>query len=178
MPVSIINTFKSFTINYEKTLGEDFVYWMHFIIYLGNGLFRIFWGYMYDKLGFKRLMIFDLSLVIIVASTFYFIIEIKALLVVYIIVISSLAAFPNSLMPSGVQQVFGVKYSSEIYGATFYCFGTASLVVPILSKSLNLSSSVSTIPYLVIYLSCGGLAVIGLITIIIMNMKPYVYKYY
>lgn len=123
-------------------------------------------------------MIFDLSLVIIVASTFYFIIEIKALLVVYIIIISSLAAFPNSLMPSGVQQVFGVKYSSEVYGGTFYCFGSASLVVPILSKSLNLSSSVSTTPYLVIYLSCGVLGVIGLITVLLMNMKPYVYRYY
>lgn len=118
------------------------------------------------------------SLIIVISVSFYFIVLIKPLLFIYCIIISALAGAPFALIPSGTQEVFGLKHSSEIYGTTFYCFGIAGFICPILSKTLDLSHSSTTIPYLVIYTVGGGFGIVGLIISLTMSMKPYVYTYY
>ena len=133
---------------------------------------------MYDKFGFKKLMSFVYIMILILSSTFYFIIEIKPLVVIYLIFISSFAAAPFTLIPSAVQEIFDVKFAGEVYGGTFYAFGLASILAPILSKILDLSGSKTNTPYLFIYLSGGILSLIGMIFLYFLNINKYKYSFY
>lgn len=174
----MINTLKTFTLNYKDELSDDLVFWLSFLLYFGNGAFRPMWGFLYDKIGFKKLMTLIFSLIIVISISFYFIILIKPLLFICCIIVSALAGAPFVILPAAMTEVYGVKYSSEIYGTTFYCFGIAGFICPILSKSLDLAHSSTTIPYLVIYTVGGGFGIVGLILSITISMKPYVYSYY
>jgi len=175
-PVAILNTFKTFTNNYKEDLGSDFVFTCMFILYLGNGIFRSVWGYLYDYFGFRKLMMINSSLVIVTSASFYFIIKIKALLIIYLIVISALAGSPFTLVPAGVQTVFGVKHAPEVYGGAFYAFGVSAFIVPILSKILDLAHSDNTTPYMIIYIAGSLLGVIALLLTIFMDMSPYEFE--
>lgn len=149
------------------------------ILYLGNGLFRGVWGILYDKVGFKKSMLLLFSMIFVTSSTFYFIADNKVLIMIYCIIISTFAGAAFTLIPSGVQEVYGVKYASEIYSITFYFSGVAAILVPVLSKSLGLSSSKTFIPYLIIYLLGSFLSIIGFIITLFVKLDKhnYTYKY-
>ena len=177
LPVCIINTFKTFSLNYQDTLDESFISWCSFILYLGNGLSRSMWGLLYDKFGYKKLMLVNSTILIIISVSFYFTTKIRWLFMIEIIVVSILAGSPMTLAPNGIQLFFGTKYSSEIYGLTFYAFGISGFVAPILSKILKLGSTTSTTPFLVIYLVGGGFGIISIIILLTMSMEPYQFEY-
>lgn len=146
-------------------------------MYFGNGVFRTVWGFLYDKFGFKKLIILNCCLNLLVGSTFYFSVKIKALFIIEAVIVSALLAAPFTLIPSGVQFFFGPKYATEIYGVTFFAFGFSSFIAPILSKVLQLGKNEDTTPFLIIYLVgvfFGGLALIIILT---MSMKPYKFQY-
>eukprot|EP00340_Litonotus_pictus_P004322 CAMPEP_0170517562 /NCGR_PEP_ID=MMETSP0209-20121228/3509_1 /TAXON_ID=665100 ORGANISM="Litonotus pictus, Strain P1" /NCGR_SAMPLE_ID=MMETSP0209 /ASSEMBLY_ACC=CAM_ASM_000301 /LENGTH=104 /DNA_ID=CAMNT_0010802841 /DNA_START=1230 /DNA_END=1544 /DNA_ORIENTATION=- len=97
---------------------------------------------------------------------------------IYICLISSLLAAPHTLIPAGIQEVFGVKYAGEVYGGSFYAFGVGGFLAPIISKALDLSDATTTTPYLIIYLVGGGMGVIAIVLTIFLDMTPYEYEYY
>ena len=115
---------------------------------------------------------------IILSSTLYFIIEIKWLVVIYMFFTSSLIASPFCLIPAGIQEVFGVKFSSEIYGMTYIAFAFSSFLVPILGKVFDICHAVDTKPYLYINLMGTCTGIIGLVTLFCLSLKPYFYQYY
>lgn len=176
-PSLFLNTYKGFTLRF-KSIDDNFVFITSFFLYFGNGATRIVWGALYDKLGFKILMIYNFVMIFILSSTFYFIIEIKPLVVIYVILVSSHAASPFTLIPSAIQQIFGIKYSNEIYGGTFYAFGISSVLGPVICKIIDPYSSKTNTPFMILYLTGTISSVAGLITLYFLKMKPYVYKYY
>ena len=91
---------------------------------------------------------------------------------------SSLTASPFVLTPGAVKEVFGAKYSSEVYGGTFYAFGFSAVLVPIIAKALDTAHAADTKPYLYINLMGTATGIIGLITLYFVNMSTYKYKYY
>lgn len=149
-----------------------------FILYLGNGLFRSVFGLFYDYLGFKKLMVINSLIVLLISSTFYFFTDIRALVFIEVILTSTIAGSQFSLIPAGLQEIYGEKYSYEVYGGTFYCFGISSLVTPILIKILDFSDPSYTIPYMIIYLVGSLFSIIGLVLIYFLDMTPYEYSYY
>lgn len=148
------------------------------MIYLGNGLFRTFWGFLYDRIGFKKIMIVVFILNIICSCSIYFIITSKPLMVLFGIVISALAGAPFALLPTVTQKIFGIKYHSEVYGGTFYCFGFSAFLSPIISEIVGVGSATTPTPYLGIYMAGGVLSLIGLVLVIMLSLKKYTYHYY
>lgn len=175
----MINTLKTFTQNYELySSKDDYVFWLSFALYLGNGIFRTIWGYLFDKLGFKKLCYIIFILVALLGFSFYYIIENEVLIFIYCLIISALAGAPFTLLPAGINQVFGTKYASEVYGSTFYCFGAAAILTPVLSKSLSLGTATSTTPFMILYFVGGGMGVVGFLVSLLLDMNEYKYQYY
>lgn len=123
-------------------------------------------------------MFIVLVLNVICSSVFYFIVTIKPLLIIFCVVVSSLAGAPFALLPTAVQEIYGIKYYSEVYGGTFYCFGISALLVPIICKMIGLGHATTTSPYIIVYSTGGVLSAIALVLVLCLKMDKYVYRYY
>jgi MFS transporter, OFA family, oxalate/formate antiporter len=174
-PVTVISTFKYFANNYKDYLTEDLVFIMSTILSFGNGIFRTVWGVFFDVLDFKKLITLSLILQIICAASFYFVAKIPSIVMIIIIITSAIAASSFTLIPASVYKKYGTKNGSEIYGIVFFAFGIASLIGPVLSKSLDLSHSKTTTPYAVLYEVGVLTGIIGLVLVYYLDINP-VYK--
>lgn len=103
---------------------------------IGNAGGRLFWGFLLDKLSFTMC----LSIKVIFFATlitlfpFEFILESKA---GYLIVMLGLFfGFSGSfvMLPVFVEQVFGSKYSGQIYGTLFVFLALSSIVTSVLNQ--------------------------------------------
>jgi len=142
-----------------------------------NGGSRIIIGPLMDCFSFKFLYAMECIVVIILSSSIYFI----STDITYYFIYNMISAFALgtnfALFPTFISKKFGLKNSSEIYGIIFLCFGSASLLGPIIAKFV-LPSNVSTglTPYLIVFLIGTGFAAIGLILVLLLDTKPFEYK--
>jgi MFS family permease len=102
----IVNTFRSFVGNRQEV---TFLKNLAIFLSVGNGLGRPFWGFLFDKFGFKPLFITLNVLIIIVSSSIYFVADYAIILAIYIPLCGVIQAGNFALMPAFVSKVFGLK---------------------------------------------------------------------
>ena len=80
-----------------------------------------------------------------------------------------------SITPASVTKVYGIDYSSEVFGIIVMFYGVSALTSPILSKAIGLSTSKDDTPYLILFEVGAGLALIGFLIIFTISEEPFDY---
>ena len=172
MPSTVFNTFKYFTGKNKNLVNEDHTLYLSVLLSLGNGIFRPIWGLLLDYIGFKYLMAVALLLQIICSISLYFAINSLPIIYIIIILISSIAACPFTIIPAMVYKKYGTQNGSDVYGVIFVAFGLSAITAPIISKSIDLSHAIDQIPYLIIYSTGTIFSILGLVITYLIDVKP------
>lgn len=170
LPITIVSTFKFFTNNYS--LSEDFLFYCLIVLFFFNGTSRFLWGYLYDKVGLKPLVYVAIALNLLVSSTFYFIIEIKPIVVAYMVIIGCIGGAPFSLIPMGVYKRFGQEIGGNVYSIVYFGYGVAGLISPTISRILDLSSYDSAWPYFYLYTAAVVPNLLNCINVWFIDLSP------
>ena len=95
-----------------------------------NSFGRLLWGYIFDKIGFKKILIPGNIILLIISIFFYNSVDNNFLYGFFIVLTGFIMGSFYSIFPAYTSQKFGIKLSSEIYGLIFIGFGIASLLGP------------------------------------------------
>jgi MFS family permease len=129
-----------------------------------NSFGRLLWGYIFDKIGFKKILIPGNIILLIISIFFYNSVDNNFLYGFFIVLTGFIMGSFYSIFPAYTSQKFGIKLSSEIYGLIFIGFGIANLLGPtfffIIKKYLNLATFV---PFKYAYFFGGCCQLISLI---------------
>lgn len=117
-------------------------------------------------------MAVSLILQIICSISLYYAIHSLAILYVIIVLISSIAACPFTIIPAMVYKKYGTKNGSDVYGVIFIAFGLSAITAPIISKSVDLSHATDQMPYLIIYSVGSIFSILGLVITYLIDVKP------
>ena len=136
-----------------------------------NAGFRIGWGFVYDRLGFKIPYRIVTTLQIIVSATFYS--SVNHLWSYYITNILENIVFAGhgTIAPPIVSKIFGMKNTVTLIGITGYYIGTAGFLGPVIAKDDNDASD-----FLIMYLIGCGFAIMGFVICLITREDKFEYK--
>ena len=143
-----------------------------------NGGFRIAWGFVYDRLGFKIPYRIVTTLQIIVSASFYS--SGNYLWSYYITNILENIVFAGhgTIAPPIVSKIFGMKNTVTLIGITGYYIGSAGFLGPVIAKCVinddDDSNDVSD--FLIMYLIGCGFAIMGFIICLITREDKFEYK--
>lgn len=101
-----------------------------------SGCSRLIWGILFDKFGFKKLYLLLVLVEIIDSATIYFSVS-KPLLYCFQVCLGAFILAGNvSLIIPIYPKVFGLKYSTIIYGIATFFLSFGSMISPTLTKIL------------------------------------------
>lgn len=172
LPSTLLNLIKPFSLFHQEYLTEDLIFWMSVGYSLINGLFRTLFGYLYDKIGIVILK-FTIFLLCIIGGGIYFCSEVPGLFFAAVLCSALASSSTLSIIPASISKVFGVEYSSEVYGIVLIFYGLASLTSPVISKAISLSKSETDTPYLILFEIGCGLAFIAFLLLFTLKEKPF-----
>ena len=101
-----------------------------------SGCSRLIWGILFDKFGFKKLYILLLLVEIIDSATIYFSVSNPYLYCFQVCLGAFILAGNVSLIIPIYPKVFGLKYSTVIYGIATFFLSFGSMISPTLTKIL------------------------------------------
>ena len=130
-----------------------------------NGVFRISWGFVYDRFGFKIPYTIITALQIITSISFYF--SANYLWSYYITNLLENIVFAGhgTIAPPIVSKIFGMKNTVKLIGITGYYIGTAAFLGAVIGKIIIDDDS----DFLIVYLIGAGFAIMGFVICLIMK---------
>lgn len=137
--LTVSSIYKQFAASAPQLAGDGYQAAVGGLGALFNGIGRLAWGLLADKIGFKKsftaLTILQMSLMASYShSTFSKLAFTTNTCLLFFCLAGNLA-----LMPSAAQRMFGPKAGATIYGIMFSAFGIASVFGSSLTKALNSS---------------------------------------
>ena len=137
-----------------------------------NGVFRISWGFVYDRFGFKIPYTIITALQIITSISFYF--SANYLWSYYITNLLENIVFAGhgSIAPPIVSKIFGMKNTVKLIGITGYYIGTAAFLGAVIGKIIIQKDSSD---FLIVYLIGAGFAIMGFVICLIMKEDKFEY---
>ena len=81
-----------------------------------------------DKFGFKVLMFIITAIEIIISATLYFSVQIEALYIISVLLISACLGGHFAILSPVFNKVFGLEKGPEMYGLTGNFIGIASVI--------------------------------------------------
>lgn len=169
-----MNLMKPFSLYHVSSLDEKLIFWISVCYSLVNGSGRGVFGILYDKYGIWVLRI-AVCVELCISSSIYFISETNWLFFLLIVILALIYSCSACIIPASITKVYGVEYSSQVFGCAAAFTGFASLTAPILSKMLGLSKSSDDHIYLILFEVGAGLNVIAIILLFTMNEDPFDY---
>ncbi|KAL4509365.1 hypothetical protein ABPG72_018296 [Tetrahymena utriculariae] len=130
----MFTVYGSMIVSNYKLYGEYNNYDDNFLSTVGtvgsifNGLSRVFWGSIMEKLKIEQIIIINLSFQIIVSFTFRWAANYAALYLIYIVLAYFFYGGWFSVFPTLSARIFGKKIGTQIYGVTFLGFSCASFI--------------------------------------------------
>ena len=95
---------------------------------IANGGSRFFWGSLLDKVPFKILITLINLVLLAAAITFPFVLHIKAMFLIYVVVIYFAYGGLYSIYPASAYKIFGQLHGARIYSILFFGFSVGSLI--------------------------------------------------
>ena len=137
-----------------------------------NGIFRILWGFVYDRLRFKIPYTIVTSIQIAVSSTFYY--SANNIFTYYAANIFENVVFSGhgTIAPPIVSKIFGLKNTVTLLGITGYFIGTAGFVGAVIAKFVIKEDS----DFLTVYLIGCGFAIMGWVICLMTKEDKFVYS--
>jgi OFA family oxalate/formate antiporter-like MFS transporter len=124
-----------------------------------NGLGRLFWGSISDKIGFKNSFTLLAAIQAVLLVIFPYSTHSKTAFIVAFSMVYFLLAGNFALMPPAAQRIFGTKNGSVIYGILYTSFASASIGGIFLMKPLIASLGWNSLFRTMAALSLGATAV-------------------
>ena len=145
---------------------------MSFIFAFLNGASRFVWGVLFDKFGFKPLLIINFIIQIIISLSITFIVNNVILYIAsnWLIAICLSGCF-TVLAPS-FNKIFGMKNGAAVYGFSGIICGLSSFLGPVLSKLFVKED----LHYKILYMSSSSISVICLIVLFILKEEEFQYN--
>ena len=135
--LNVASVYKQFASNAPALAGDGFQSLVGGMGALFNGVGRIFWGSLSDKIGFKKSYIVLTSAQVVLHSLYSYSAVNKNLFLLATCLSFFLLAGNFALIPPATQRLFGAKNGPLIYGLVYSAFGVASVGGNYLSKFLN-----------------------------------------
>ncbi|EAR95978.2 oxalate/formate antiporter family transporter (macronuclear) [Tetrahymena thermophila SB210] len=124
--IMIIANFKPYAS--QHNYNDSFLTFVATIGSIVNGLARLFWGYLMEKITFKQIILYNLGIQIFISSTLDLIIDVPFLFFIYIILAYFSYGGWYAKLPALVAKIFGKKVGTTIYGITFTGFTIAGWI--------------------------------------------------
>jgi OFA family oxalate/formate antiporter-like MFS transporter len=135
--LNVASVYKQFASVSPALAGDGFQSLVGGLGALSNGLGRIFWGTLSDKIGFKQSFAL-LTLVQALVHAYYpSTASSKTAFTIFTCLCYFFLAGNFALMPPSVQRLFGPKNGSLIYGIVYSAFGAASIGALFMNKHLT-----------------------------------------
>ena len=125
---------------------------------LANGIGRIAWGSISDKIGYKLSLVIMCAIQGVVMLLFYFMGGTPALLYLAALLIGFNFGGNFALFPLATSDMFGAKNLGRNYGWVFTAYGVGGIVGPIMAGALrdaSLKSGSGLGGWLVVFVICG-----------------------
>ena len=118
-----------------------------------------------DKFGFKVLMFIITAIEIIISATLYFSVQIEALYIISVLLISACLGGHFAILSPVFNKVFGLEKGPEMYGLTGNFIGIASVSGPLMSNFILKEKK----DFLIVFLIGGALCVVKFVVLIFFN---------
>ena len=118
-----------------------------------------------DKFGFKVLMFIITAIEIIISATLYFSVQIEALYIISVLLISACLGGHFAILSPVFNKVFGLEKEPEMYGLTGNFIGIASVSGPLMSNFILKEKK----DFLIVFLIGGALCVVKFVVLIFFN---------
>ena len=165
------------TFGTKKGLNEHKLQTMSKICSFLNASFRIIWGLIYDKLGFKIPYLIVAGNQILVSAFFYF--SANNINTYFLSNILENLSFSGhgTIAPPIVSKIFGVKNTTKLIGCTGYFIGSAGMIGPLLVKFfVNNVYDGNLKGYLIVFWIGTFLAIIGFFIAMFLSEKKFEYN--
>lgn len=170
-----MNLMKPFSLYHVFALDEKLIFWLSVCYSLVNGSGRSIFGILYDKFGLNVLKV-AVCVELCISASIYFVSETSWLFFSLIVVLAMIYSCSACIIPASITKVYGIEYSSQVFGCAASFTGFASLTAPILSKMLGLSKSSDDHIYLILFEVGAGLNIIAIVLLFTMNEEPFDYE--
>ena len=143
----------------KNEVEQNYIFIIGILFGIVNGSSRLLWGYLMDKFGFKPLMLIISFIEITIAASFYFIVKINILFLIYVLLIALCIGGHFSMLAPLFNKVYGVAVGPQIYGICGLFIGVANLTGPLLSAFFLEEKE----DFLIGFLIAGSLIIIKII---------------
>ena len=136
-----------------------------------NGAFRIAWGFIYDRFGFKIPYTIITTIQVGVSASFYF--SARKIYTYYITNILENVVFSGhgTFAPPIVSKIFGMKNTVTLLGITGYYIGTAGFLGAVIAKSVIKENN----DFLIVYWIGCGFAIMGWVICLFTKEDKFIY---
>ena len=137
---------------------ENFLWYGTFISKFTSFLCFPLWGYLFDKIGFKRFYRIIITLEIVISSLCYYISTYKFGFIVYCIVSAFVNSASMAIGPTNFSIIFDNEKGALLFGISCFLTNTFYIFRPLISNILT-----EKIYYLIIYLIITLFSMLGFI---------------
>ena len=137
---------------------EDFLWYGTFLFKATYFLCFILWGYLFDKIGFKKFYRIIITLEILISSLCYYISAYKFGYLIYCIISAFVNSASMAIGPTNFSIIFDNEKGALLFGISCFLTNTFYIFRPLISNLLT-----EKIYYLIIYLIITLFSMVGFI---------------
>ncbi len=149
----------------KNKVNQDYLFLLGILFGIVNGSSRFLWGYLMDKYGFKPLMSVIAAVEVILAGSFYFIVQYDLLYIFCVLLIAACIGGHFSILAPLFNKVYGVEVGPQAYGLCGFFIGGANLTGPLLCMFLLKKNT----DFLIAFLIGGTLVMIKIFCLFIFD---------
>ena len=138
--------------------NEEFLWYGTFIFKLTNFLCFPVWGYLFDKIGFKRFYRIIITMEIVISSICYYISTNKFGFIIYCIISAFVNSASKAIGPTNFSIIFEDEKGALLFGISCFLTNAFYIFRPLISNLLT-----EKIYYLIIYLIITLFSMLGFI---------------
>ena len=138
--------------------NEEFLWYGTFIFKITNFLCFPLWGYLFDKIGFKKFYRIIITLEIVISSLCYYISTYQFGYIIYCIISAFVNSASMAIGPTNFSIIFDNEKGALLFGISCFLTNTFYIFRPLISNLLT-----EKIYYLIIYLIITLFSMLGFI---------------
>ena len=122
------------------------------------GFSRFFWGYILQRVSIKMVLSVLLIINSFLAFTMAYVVFFRELYLLYVILTFIIYGGHLGIYPVVTSQIFGVRYSGQIYGLLFYAYTASNFLQFILINAVE-----TRFGFFVVFSTSGALSILSIL---------------
>lgn len=129
---------------------------------VGNGCTRFLWNFLFNKTGFKTVLLTILALLIIVFATIRLTVTNQSAYLFEVFVVNCCLGGLLVATPTGLQSIFGITTGTKIYAVYMVNFGLANLIAWVYISQLSNVIGFNNVIYICLFMVVVDIPVIAM----------------